>query len=120
MYAEYISKRRDAILDARLEICTALIAFPTVPEFAPNLSTLIRSPDRAAETNAWMLSNTMIASFLDLPGIAMPTIGRSNRLPGSILLSCGQGCDEALLNHAVTLQVGDKSRDERVTRQRFG
>ena len=92
---------------------------PKTPGRNEDEFTNITFPDRAAETNAWMLSNTMIASFLDLPGIAMPAIGRSNRLAGSISLSCGQGCDETLLNHAVTLLVGDKVRDERVARQLY-
>lgn len=104
VYEKYRQERFDAILNSKREIGTALVAYPTVPEFAPNLSRLIGCPDKAAETNARMLSNTMIASFLDLPGIAVPTGHGTGGLPGSILISGGQGRDEALLNHALELQ----------------
>jgi aspartyl-tRNA(Asn)/glutamyl-tRNA(Gln) amidotransferase subunit A len=77
-----------------------MVAFPTVPEAATLLSELIGSPSLAAEKNVRMLSNTMIASFLDLPGIALPTFSENCLVPGSILLSGAQGQDEALLRHA--------------------
>jgi aspartyl-tRNA(Asn)/glutamyl-tRNA(Gln) amidotransferase subunit A len=104
VYEKLLLERREAISDANREFGSALIAYPTVSEFAPEMSRLTESPDKAAETNARLLSNTMIASFLDLPGIAMPTINGTSGLPGSILLSCGQGRDEALLNHVMQLQ----------------
>ena len=103
IYKEYLRKRNDAIVDTKSEIGTALVSFPTVPRTAPALSEISESVDIAARENARMLSNTMIASFLDLPGISMPTGSDKDGLPGSILLSCAQGNDEALLSHAKRL-----------------
>lgn len=102
-YKEYLQKRIEAIYDAGKEIGGATIAYPTVPEIAPKLSEVSASAERAAEKNAGMLCNTMIASFLDLPGITMPTSSGKCGLPGSILLSCAQGSDDALLDHAQRL-----------------
>jgi aspartyl-tRNA(Asn)/glutamyl-tRNA(Gln) amidotransferase subunit A len=102
-HAEYVQERHNAVAAAQHEIGSAIIACPTVPQFAPELSHLITSPEIAADMNARMLSNTMIASFLDLPGIAMPTSRVAGPLPGSILLSCGQGRDGQLLRHVEAL-----------------
>jgi aspartyl-tRNA(Asn)/glutamyl-tRNA(Gln) amidotransferase subunit A len=100
VYKEYCRQRAVAIYCAKTEIGEAMVAFPTVPEAATLLSELIGSPSLAAEKNVRMLSNTMIASFLDLPGIALPTFSENCLVPGSILLSGAQGQDEALLRHA--------------------
>lgn len=104
IYQVYLRKRADLITDATTEIGGSIIAYPTVPEGAPSLSELMESAVLASEKNARMLSNTMIASFLDLPGITIPTGDDGNECPGSILLSGPRSSDDALLWHAQIMQ----------------
>jgi aspartyl-tRNA(Asn)/glutamyl-tRNA(Gln) amidotransferase subunit A len=103
-YEEFLRKRGDAIGAAKDEIGTAVVAYPTVPRTAPSFSEVSASADIAIRENMLLLSNTMIASFLDLPGISMPTGNCKDGLPGSILLSCARGRDDALFSHAQRLQ----------------
>jgi aspartyl-tRNA(Asn)/glutamyl-tRNA(Gln) amidotransferase subunit A len=73
-----------------------VFAFPTSPITAPAVSGLAR-PEAYARVNARALSHTMVGSFLDLPGMALPTGRDAQGLPTSLLLSGLPGSEAALL-----------------------
>lgn len=77
--------------------------FPTVPIAAPEVGDLARTESFSA-FNAAVLRHTMIGSFLDMPGIAIPSGFTSSGLPTSVLLSMKQHNDDALLAIAAYLE----------------
>lgn len=76
--------------------------FPTVPHTAPALASM-DTLKAQMEANRDALRHTMPGSFLDMPGIALPSGHDEAGLPTSVLLSCSRGNDELLL--AVALQL---------------
>jgi len=98
---------RDALLRERPVLQAALTAqlggalaiWPTVPHTAPELGPLERDPEHFARTNLRTLAATMPASYLDLPGVALP-------LPGgaSLLLSGPPGADDRVLAAALAVE----------------
>lgn len=80
--------------------------FPTTPTPAPPLGGLL-TQDRFQFANSLALRHTMIGSFLDMPGIAIPCGFVRHGLPTSVLLSMPSNCDDALLALASYLESVD-------------
>uniref|UniRef100_UPI0018268E7A amidase family protein n=1 Tax=Ramlibacter sp. TaxID=1917967 RepID=UPI0018268E7A len=78
--------------------------FPATPTTAPALAAL-RTPEQIAQANARALSHTMPCSFLDMPGIALPSGHDDAGLPTGVLLCCPSGRDALLLSVARRLEA---------------
>lgn len=77
--------------------------FPATPTTAPAVSGL-RTLRQKSTANAAALRHTMTGSFLDMPGIAVPSGIDEAGLPTSVLLSCRRGDDTMLLDVARQLE----------------
>ena len=94
----------EALKSAQAELTRALrcrwpstvFAFPTSPITAPAAAAL-QKPEVYDSANSRALSHTMLASYLDLAGMALPTGADSEGLPTSLLLSTSAGNENALL-----------------------
>ena len=75
----------------------ALLLLPTTAIDAPPLVRLAEDAAYFAECNQAILRNPMMASFLDLPALTLPTGCKSNGLPGALMVLGSSGCDEAVL-----------------------
>lgn len=93
-----IRAREIRALEAALD--GAVLVLPSVKHLPPPLLPLEADPTLFAEANVATLSLTMVASFLDMPGIALPTGRSAEGLPYSTLLSVASGSDDALLGYA--------------------
>ena len=99
---------RDALLRVRpglqaafaAELDGALAVWPTVPHRAPELAPLERDDEHFARTNLRTLAATMPASFLDLPGVALPLAGGA-----SLLVSGPPGADDRVLAAALAVEA---------------
>ncbi|MBB3773657.1 aspartyl-tRNA(Asn)/glutamyl-tRNA(Gln) amidotransferase subunit A [Angulomicrobium tetraedrale] len=81
-----------------------LLVLPTVRHVAPPLAPLEADPERFARVNVATLALTMVASFLDMPGVALPT-GRSvEGLPFSTLICAAPGREDDLLAGAAWVE----------------
>lgn len=102
---------RAALLALRAQLLQAqageaygtVYVFPTVPVTAPALAD-VQSVAQCSAANAEALRHTMPGSFLDMPGIALPSGVDEAGLPTSVLLSCRQGADDLLLAAAEQLE----------------
>ena len=70
----------------------------------PELAPLEASDSRFARANQRTLRSTMLASYLDLPGIALPAGRDDEQQPVSVLISALPGHDESLLAAAMTIE----------------
>jgi len=82
----------------------SLVLYPTVRHAPPELAPLEASDACFARANRHTLRNTMLASYLDLPGIALPAGRDDEQLPISVLISALPGHDESLLPAAMTIE----------------
>jgi aspartyl-tRNA(Asn)/glutamyl-tRNA(Gln) amidotransferase subunit A len=97
-------QERRALVDGRGKLVAALerrwpgtaFAFPTTPITAPAVATAA-DPLAYGALNARVLAHTMVASFLDLAGMALPAGEDRHGLPTSLLLSAPAGHEDALL-----------------------
>ncbi|KRA22732.1 amidase family protein [Pseudomonas sp. Root569] len=80
------------------------VAFPTVPIVAPLLVLLENDDEAFAATNALMLRNTMIGSFLNWCGVAIPSGFDATGLPTSVLFSGGPDDDSQLLLATIAME----------------
>ena len=96
-YARLLEERTGLMRKLSADLDGALLACATVVHTAPPLAPLERDTEAFARINALTLRNTMIGSYLDLPGIALPTGTNRDGLPTSLLLSAPTGDDERLL-----------------------
>lgn len=76
----------------------------TVPIVAPLLVLLENDDEAFAATNALMLRNTMIGSFLNWCGVAIPSGFDATGLPTSVLFSGGPGDDSQLLLATIAME----------------
>jgi aspartyl-tRNA(Asn)/glutamyl-tRNA(Gln) amidotransferase subunit A len=104
---------RDALLRERplrqaalaAELGDALTLWPTVRHAAPRLEPLERDDDLFAEVNVGTLRATIPASYLDMPGIALPTGTDAAGLPLSALLSGPPDADDRVLAAALAAEA---------------
>jgi aspartyl-tRNA(Asn)/glutamyl-tRNA(Gln) amidotransferase subunit A len=99
--AELISIRAQEMQRLRTELDGATLILPTVKHVPPLLAPLEADPARFAEVNVATLALTMIASFLDMPSVALPTGWTAEGLPLSTQLCAVSGADDQLLAQAI-------------------
>jgi aspartyl-tRNA(Asn)/glutamyl-tRNA(Gln) amidotransferase subunit A len=103
-YAHLLAERLRLQWEIVGELDGAVLVMPTVAHTAPLMAPLIDDRDLFAETNLATLRLTMIGSFLDMPGIAMPTGTNVEGLATSLLLSIPQDEDDRLLSAALVVE----------------
>lgn len=86
------------------DLADGILAFPTVGHTAPELAPLEADDDLFVEVNSRTLRSTMLASYLGMPGVALPTGRDTLGLPTSLLLSLPPGADDRLLSSATTIE----------------
>ncbi|WCM48547.1 amidase family protein [Pseudomonas sp. WJP1] len=91
------SARARLIASVATELDGAVLIMPTVMHVAPLLAPLEQDDELFTATNIATLSLTMIGSFLNMPGLAMPSGTDAQGLPTSMLFSLPQGHDDELL-----------------------
>jgi len=87
------------------ELGGALAAWPAVRHAAPELEPLERDDELFARINLSTLGSTMPASFLDMPGVALPIGEDPAGLPLSLLLSGPPGSDDRVLAAALAAEA---------------
>ena len=113
--------RYEALKSAQAELPRALrcrwpstvFAFPTSPITAPAAAAL-QQPEVYDLANSRALSHPMLGSYLDLPGMALPTGADQKGLPTSLLLSTSAGNANAQLavcRRAARVLGGQQRRD---------
>jgi len=96
-YVNLLWARENLIPRVRQELNGAVLVLPTVGHVAPELAPLEKDMDLFFKTNLATLRLTMVGSFLDMPGVTLPTGVDSSGMPTSLLLSVPSGEDERLL-----------------------
>jgi aspartyl-tRNA(Asn)/glutamyl-tRNA(Gln) amidotransferase subunit A len=103
--AQNMRQARRALLPAiDAELDGAVLVLPTVMHVAPALAALEQDDELFARTNLATLSLTMVGSFLNMPGVAMPSGVDAQGLPTSILFSLPQGFDDQVLGAALAVE----------------
>jgi aspartyl-tRNA(Asn)/glutamyl-tRNA(Gln) amidotransferase subunit A len=92
------------VVEVREELGDAIFLSPTVKTVAPRLPPLLEDNAVFARTNLQVLLLTMPGSFMDMPGVAMPSGTDAEGHPTSVLLSTGSGRDDALLSAALWVE----------------
>ncbi|MGU9856031.1 amidase [Pseudomonas sp. LF245] len=82
----------------------ALLITPTVAHVAPPLAPLEADDDLFIHTNLATLRLTMPGSFLDMPGVNLPSGRDALGLPTGLLLSAPTGEDARLLRAALSVE----------------
>lgn len=86
------------------ELGGAFLLTPTVKMVAPRLAPLLADAAAFARTNLEVLRLTMPGSFLNMPGVALPSGTDDNGQPTSVLLSGARGRDDAVLAAALWVE----------------
>jgi aspartyl-tRNA(Asn)/glutamyl-tRNA(Gln) amidotransferase subunit A len=104
-YQRLLEIRRE--MQARIvdELDGAILVTPTVGHVAPELAPLDADPEMFAQVNMATLRLTMIGSFLDMPGLAMPSGTDAQGLPTSVQFSVPSGDDERLLGAGLSIDA---------------
>lgn len=102
--AELVSIRKLEMQRLRSELGGATLILPTVKQIPPLLAPLEADPAHFAEVNVATLALTMIASFLDMPSVALPTGWTAEGLPLSTQLCAVSGRDDLVLAQANWLE----------------
>ncbi|APC20498.1 amidase, partial [Pseudomonas protegens] len=97
--------RRQLQQQVQDELDGAVLITPTVAHVAPPLAPLEQDEELFARTNLATLRLTMPGSFLDMPGVALPSGRDAQGLPTGLLLSLPQGHDRQLLDAALALEA---------------
>ncbi|WP_455883841.1 amidase [Pseudomonas putida] len=87
------------------ELDGALLITPTVAHVAPDLAPLQASDELFVNTNLATLRLTMPGSFLDMPGVSLPSGRDALGLPTGLLLSAPSGEDARLLRAALSVET---------------
>lgn len=82
----------------------ALLITPTVAHVAPPLAPLEADDDLFIQTNLATLRLTMPGSFLDMPGVTLPSGRDALGLPTGLLLSAPTGEDARVLRAALSVE----------------
>jgi aspartyl-tRNA(Asn)/glutamyl-tRNA(Gln) amidotransferase subunit A len=96
--------RAELMQNLRQELDDAVLITPTVKHVAPELAQLEADDRLFAAVNLETLSLTMPGSFLDMPGIAMPSGVDRQGLPTSVIFSVPQGHDDRLLRICLAVE----------------
>ncbi|WP_095183919.1 amidase [Pseudomonas sp. Irchel 3H9] len=83
----------------------AILITPTVAHVAPALAPLENDDDLFVNTNLATLRLTMPGSFLDMPGVTLPSGRDAQGLPTGLLLSAPTGEDARLLRAALSVET---------------
>lgn len=102
-YAKYLDYRNAMLASFRNMIGNSILAYPTVPHIYNDKGKYLSDIEASKILNSEMLSGTMIGSFFDLPGIAIPLRDANGTINSSMLLSMAQGMDRTLLNASKNL-----------------
>jgi aspartyl-tRNA(Asn)/glutamyl-tRNA(Gln) amidotransferase subunit A len=92
--------RKRLTMQIASELDGAILLMPSVGHVAPAIEPLENDLDLFFKVNSATLKLTMVGSFLDMPGITLPTGVDPNGLPTSALLSVASGRDDFLLRAA--------------------
>ncbi|WP_339947222.1 amidase family protein [uncultured Albimonas sp.] len=95
--------RAEAMAEVAATLDGALLAMPTTAITAPRLSEM-KDEDAFRRLTGLANRNTGLGSFLDLPGLAIPSGRDRAGLPTSFLLSAPSGGDLALLRAGLALE----------------
>lgn len=98
------SARTGLIASIARELDGAMLVMPTVMHVAPLLAPLEQDDELFTATNIATLSLTMIGSFLNMPGLAIPSGTDAEGLPTSMLFSLPQGRDDELLAYGLAIE----------------
>ncbi|WP_340052879.1 amidase [Pseudomonas sp. JAI120] len=82
----------------------AILITPTVAHVAPALAPLEADDELFVKTNLATLRLTMPGSFLDMPGVSLPSGRDAQGLPTGLLLSAPTGEDARLLRAALSVE----------------
>jgi len=96
-FRSLLSLRQQLRADIRTYLAGGTLVLPTVMHAAPQLDAVEHDLERFSEANREALAITMITSFLDMPGVALPLEGDAAAEPVSVLLNQPSGSDDALL-----------------------
>lgn len=100
-----LRERRGLQDQVTAELRGAFVLFPTVRHTAPELEPLERDDELFARTNLRTLRNTMLASYLDLPGVSLPIGVDEAGLPIGLLVSGPPGGDDGVLDAALAVEA---------------
>jgi aspartyl-tRNA(Asn)/glutamyl-tRNA(Gln) amidotransferase subunit A len=93
--------RKELMAQIRAELGNRILLLPTVGQVAPELAPLEKAArdevDRFLSVNFAVLRLTMAGSFLDMPGVTIPTGFSSEGLPTGMLLAGLSGEDDRVL-----------------------
>ncbi len=103
-YQELLRIRARLQREIAHDLAGAFLIVPTVAHVAPLLAPLEADPELFASVNLATLRLTMIGSFLDMPGIALPTGRDRIGLWTSMQLSAPSGDDDRLLGAALGIE----------------
>ncbi|WP_394831041.1 amidase [Pendulispora rubella] len=104
-YVKLLWARERLVERVRHDLDGAVVVLPTVAHVAPELAPLERDMDLFFKANFATLRLTMVGSFLDMPGVALPTGLDAAGLPTSFLLSVPSGDDERILSTALAVEA---------------
>ena len=96
--------RERLIGQIRSELDGAILVLPTVAHVAPELAPLEADMDLFFKVNLATLRLTMLGSFLDMPGVALPSGVDGQGLPTSLLVCAPRGDDGRVLSVALAAE----------------
>ncbi len=103
---------KDILLSSRRELIESLselprhqfFIFPTIPVEPVELTRVLKDMDFHESYNRQILANTMLGSYLDMPGISIPIKKNNGAQPFGLLLSSAQNRDLPLLKVAKLIE----------------
>jgi aspartyl-tRNA(Asn)/glutamyl-tRNA(Gln) amidotransferase subunit A len=87
-----------------VDVGAAILITPTVAHTAPRLSDVEVDYESFARENLSALEGTMFGSFLDMPGLAVPSGRSDDGLATSVLLSAPAESDDRLLSVGLSIE----------------
>lgn len=87
----------------RRDLGDAILLAPTTPILPPPVAPIEHDVERFLATNARALRTTMPASYLDMPGVALPLPGEGP--PASLLVTGASGGDDRVLAAALAVEA---------------
>lgn len=104
VYDDLMAKRADLMQQADRKLKNCQIVLPTVKHVAPTIDAALSSPDQFAAINALILSLTWLASYLDMPTVALPVRQQIGAPLASISISATRLNDTSVLNAALHIE----------------